>query len=407
MSDMELAAFARRRMRLAGRRILDEIGNPWFVALDGLRRDVVARGRPFVSFANYDYLGLADHPAVREAATAAIRDHGTGALGSRLVGGERLMHRAFEGEIADFLGHEAAITLVSGYLANQQTIAHLTGVGDLILYDELSHNSIVAGVRSSRAAAVAFRHGDLAHLRELLEARRASARHCLVVIESVYSMDGDVADLPGLLALKDEFGFWLLVDEAHSVGALGATGRGVAERFGVDPRRIDLVVGTLSKAFVSCGGFVCASGDVIDWLRFTLPGFVFSVGLAPPIAAGARAALGVLRAEPERVGRLLANAARFVGAAKAAGLDTGLSEGTGVAPVLLPDLLTTMRAAEALLEAGYYAPPVVHVGVPKDGSRIRFFLSAAHRTQDIDGAVATLAAFRDSVAESAWADAEA
>ncbi len=391
-SDQSLVAYAERRARLAGRAILDG-GNPWFVPLDQLREEVSRKGGSLVSFANYDYLGLADHPAIRNAAHSALDKLGVGALGSRLVGGERLIHADFEDALAKFVGADACLSLVSGYLTNLTTISHLMGRRDLILYDELSHNSIVSGIMGCKAAALEFRHNDMEHLQSLLKEARANYRSCLIVVESLYSMDGDIANLPELLALKDSFGCWLLVDEAHSIGVLGANGRGVSEHFGEDPRRIDIIIGTLSKTFASCGGFICAQRSVLDWMRYTLPGFVYSVGLPPVIAAAAQAALEVIAAEPERVTTLQTNAQYFLRKAQEAHLETGSAVGQGIVPVLFPDLKSTMEGADFLLKRGIYAPPIVTLAVPKGLPRIRFFISARHTSEDIDRTVGALEEF--------------
>lgn len=398
-ADQSLLAYARRRIRLAGSAIL-ESGNPWFVPVDQLQADLNHDGKALINFANYDYLGVADHPTIIGAAHLALDRLGVGALGSRLVGGERLIHAELEDSLAKLIGTEACLTLVSGYLTNVSTISHLMGKGDLILYDELSHNSIVSGISGARATALEFRHNDMDHLAQILKKERARYRRCLIVVEGIYSMDGDLPNLPALLDLKDRFGCWLLVDEAHSIGGLGKTGRGIAEHFGEDPQRIDIIVGTLSKTFASCGGFICAKQPVIDWLRFTLPGFVYSVGLPPVVAAAARAALDLFVTEPERTKALKANSERFLRRAEEAGLNTGDAVGRSVVPVLLPDLRTTMGCAEFLLERGIYAPPIVQVGVPKHLPRIRFFLSARHTFEQIDQTIGALEDFMATVKPS-------
>jgi 8-amino-7-oxononanoate synthase len=398
-SDFSLVGHVVRRARLAGGSILKK-GNPWFAPLDRLQADAIKNGGTLVSFANYDYLGISDHPAIRQAAHTALDRVGVGALGSRLVGGERLIHAAFEEALAKFVGTEACLTLVSGYLTNLTTISHLLGKRDLILYDELSHNSIVAGVASSRATSVEFRHNDMEHLRYLLQEGRAKHRNCLIVVESLYSMDGDLVDLPEILNLKDEFGCWLLIDEAHSIGVLGKSGRGVCEHFGVDPKRIDLIIGTLSKTFVSCGGFICAQKLVLDWMKYMLPGFVYSVGLPPVIAGAAGAALELIAAEPQRVAKLQANASRFLEKAREAQLSTGPAEGYAIVPVMFPDMKTTMAASAHLLKNGIYAPPIVQMGVPKGLPRIRFFISARHTFEQIDRTVAALKTFSASLGKA-------
>ena len=390
--DHSLAAFADRRTRLAGGALL-EGGNPWFSPLDGLQADAARHGNALVSFANYDYLGLANHPAINAAAHAGIDRLGVGALGSRLVGGERLVHSQFERSLAEFIGVDATLTLVSGYLTNLSTISHLMGRRDLIVYDELSHNSILSGISGSRATSVEFRHNDLDHLDAVLREQRGTYRNCMIVVEGLYSMDGDIPDLPGLLALKDRHKSWLLVDEAHSIGGLGETGRGISEHFGEDPKRIDLLIGTLSKTFASCGGFIGAQGSVLDFLRFTLPGFVYSVGVPPVIASAAYAALEIIKAEPKRAAALRTTAEYFLSRAHDAGLDTGPAVGRAIIPIMFPDIQSTLRCAAFLLEHDVYAPPIVQVGVPKSLPRIRFFISAAHRPEDIDRTIGLIEQF--------------
>jgi 8-amino-7-oxononanoate synthase len=386
-----LLEFVERRARLAGGAILDR-GNPWFVPLDELRAQIEAGGGTLTSFANYDYLGIAEHPTVNKAARDALARFGTGVLGSRLVGGERTIHAEFEHAIARFMGAEAALTLVSGYLTNVSIVPHLLGSRDLLIIDELCHNSILAGARATRSRVEIFRHNDLDHLESILKAQRREARNCLVVVEALYSMDGDIPDLPRLLNLKDKHGAWILIDEAHSLGVLGETGRGISEHFGEDPTRIDLIIGTLSKTLVSCGGFVCARREVIDFFKFTVGGFVYSVGLPPMIAAAAHAALDLIESEPQRIAAVRRAAERFLVKSREAGLDTGSAVGRGIVPIMFHDLDETMGASQALLQENIYAPPIVHVGVPKDQPRIRFFLSAKHDGHPaIDVAVSVLA----------------
>lgn len=387
ISSTRLADYAERRFRLAGKQVLGHVKH-FMGSRDQLPRHL---GRPPVSFGNYDYLGLAADPRLADAACHAARSQGVGVSASRLIGGERDFHAGLEEKLARFLGTEGALCLVSGYLTNVSVISHVLGARDLLLTDELSHNSIVAGAAGTRAQAVTFRHNDLDHLEALLAGQRAAHRHALIVVEGLYSMDGDLPDLPRLLALKQRYGAWLLVDEAHSIGVLGATGRGISEHFGTDPREIDLIIGTLSKSLATCGGFIAAAQPVLDWLHYTLPGFVFSVGMPPPVAAGAAAALDILVAEPWRVARLRENSRYFVETAQALGLETGPAAGHGVVPVFFRDNAQTVACAEALLGAGYYCPPIVQVGVPRDQPRLRFFLSAAHTQAQILGALETVA----------------
>lgn len=384
--QFSLLEFARRRSRLAGFHILDH-SDPWFLQVDEFRSSVEASGKTFLSFAHYDYLGLSDHPEVRNAAQTALETQGTSVSASRLVGGERVMQRQLESDIAAFTRHGDALVLISGYLTNVTILGHLLGKHDLILYDELCHNSIAVGLSASRATSKPFRHNDLDHLRSLLTRTRGQYKRCLLVVESLYSMDGDLVDLPSLVEIKKRHDCWLLVDEAHSIGTVGATGRGICEHFQVDPDDIDLTIGTLSKSLVSSGGYVAAAKPVIRWLRYTLPGFVFSVGISPVATAAAKAALNLLSTEPDRVRRLQKRSEFFLKAAKARGLDTANAIGRGVIPVQVPDNASALLTSEALLQADIYVPPILRIGVPNDKPRLRFFICSFHTNHEIEQAL--------------------
>ena len=316
---------------------------------------------------------------------------GVGALASRLVGGERSLHHLLEEAVARFIGADSVLTLVSGYLANVTTIAHLLGSRDALFIDELSHNSIVSGAKSAVAETIVFRHNDLDHLQFLLSERRDDYRNVLIVAEGLYSMDGDIADLPRLVDLKERHNAWLLIDEAHSLGVLGDDGRGLCEYCGVDPQRVDLMIGTLSKSLASCGGFIAGKAAVIEWLRYTLPGFVYSVGLSPVISAAAATALQLMQDEKWRLKKLRDNAELFVRLAREAGLDTGPAIGRGVVPILFADSLETLDASRQLMANGFYVPPIIQIGVPKDQPRLRFFISASHTDDDIRAVIDLLA----------------
>jgi len=264
-------------------------------------------------------------------------------------------------------------------------------IHDAIFLDELSHNSIICGAKGTSAATIVFDHNDLDHLDFLLREKHSTYRHVLIVAEALYSMDGDIVDLPRLIEIKDRHKAWVLIDEAHSIGVLGQEGHGLCEYSGVDPAQIDLIIGTLSKTMASCGGFIGGKAAVIEWLRYTLPGFVFSVGLSPVIAAAAQAALQIVQKETWRIERLRHNAELFVELAREAGLDTGPAIGRGVVPILFADSHETLAASRHLMSNGYYVPPIIQIGVPKNQPRLRFFLSAAHRTEDIRGVINLLA----------------
>ncbi len=402
-----LESYTQRRLQLAGgslgvddssgQSLVELLKTLYLQPLDTLTAQFAQTGRSLVSFANYDYAGLAQDPRIKEAACNAIMTVGIGAGASRLVGGERAVHGELERELAAFLRVDDSIALVSGYMTNVSLVGHLLTKNDVILVDDLSHNSIIVGTDVSRAQVIRFAHNDLDHLESILAQVRKDANRALIIVEGLYSMDGDVANLPRLLEIKERHNAWLMVDEAHSLGVLGATGRGLAEHFGVDPNHIDLIVGTMSKTLGACGGFIAGRKSVIDWLRFTLPAFVFSVGISPALAAAVRAGLEILAAEPWRVAKLHDNSRLFLEHAQVCGLDTGPAIGAGVVSILFSGQHECMFAARSILEAGYFAPPILQLAVPKDKPRIRFFISAAHSHDEIAGVTETLAKALESL----------
>jgi 8-amino-7-oxononanoate synthase len=392
---LSLEEYAFRRARVQGQAIL-EMGNPWLRPIDTLAAETRARGNTLISFANYDYLGLARHPQIEQAAVDALRQFGAGALGSRLVGGERTIHAELENGLAAFVGTQSSLVTASGYLTNATLISHLLGSNDLVIVDELSHHSIIASAQSTRAKIATFRHNDVDHLAHVLQTERENYGTCLIAVEGLYSMDGDVPSLPRMLALKERHHAWLLVDEAHSIGVLGDHGRGICEHFGEDPERIDLIVGTLSKTFVTCGGFICARKRIVDWLKYTLPGFIYSVGIPPMTAGAAKAALEKLIEEPVRVSRLQRLSEHFLTLAHTKGLRTGDAIGRGIIPVLFDNLREAMSCSQALLTNGIFAPPIVQLGMTKVAPRLRFFVSAGHERPDIDAAVNAIAAHEET-----------
>ncbi|MFE2243757.1 aminotransferase class I/II-fold pyridoxal phosphate-dependent enzyme [Streptomyces virginiae] len=372
---------------------------PYFRVHEGTVRDTTVIGdRSYLSFGSYNYLGISGHPAVNEAVHRAVERYGTSVSASRVLSGERELTVRLERALADFLGLDDCLTLVSGHATNVTAIGHLVGAGDLVLHDALAHDSILQGCALSGAARRPFAHNDADGLEHLLRLNRARFRRVLIVVEGAYSMDGDLADLPAVIELKKRYGALLMVDEAHSIGTVGEHGRGVGEFFGVDRFDVDLWMGTLSKSFASCGGYLGGSARTVRWLRHTLPGFVYSVGLTPANAAAALAATELIAAEPERVRALRRNAALFLGLAAAAGLATGSSADTPIVPVLLGDSARTLHVADRLFARGVIADPIFHPAVEEGLSRLRFFLTCEHREDDIRRAVAAVA---EEVAASA------
>ncbi|OYX35546.1 MAG: 8-amino-7-oxononanoate synthase [Caulobacterales bacterium 32-69-10] len=360
------------------------IENPFFRAYSGLPTPFAeVEGRTVSNFASYNYLGLNGHPRVSQAAKAAIDRYGTSVSGSRIMSGERPVHRALEAALAGVYRAEDCVTFVSGHAANVTTIAHLTGPEDAVVYDALAHNSIVQGAILSGARRRSFAHNDPDELERALHQVRSQARRILVVVEGCYSMDGDVPDLPRMAAIVRRYGAYLMVDEAHALGVLGATGRGAAEHFDMDPALVDLWMGTLSKTLASCGGYIAGGGAVVEHLRGSAPGFLFSVGMPAPVAAAALAALETMLDEPERVARLHANGQVFLQAVKAAGLDSGAAIGEAVIPVIIGSSLRTALTADALWKAGVNVQPIHYPGVPERTARLRFFITSEHEPQEL------------------------
>lgn len=391
-----LAQFPEYRELKRYERMLSAVAgdSPYFrVDEGGASSGSVARidGRDRTTFGVYDYIGMAHDPRVTGAAKAAIDRYGTGAGASRLVSGEKQVHRDLERGLATFLGAEAAIVFVSGHATNVTTIGHLMGPEDLIVHDAMAHNSIIQGAQLSGAARRVFEHNDCAALDALLTEMRHRYRRVLIAIEGVYSMDGDHPDLPGFVALKKKHQALILVDEAHSLGTMGRTGRGIGEHSGVERTDIDLWMGTLSKSLASCGGYIAGSAELVEYLGYTAPGFVYSVGLSPPNAAAALAALNVLRLEPQRVTRLRHLSALFLSLARERGLDTGLASGAPVVPVIIGNSVRCLRLAQALFDRDIYVQPILHPVVPEHSTRLRFFITVNHTEAQIRHAVSATA----------------
>jgi 7-keto-8-aminopelargonate synthetase-like enzyme len=274
-------------------------------------------------------------------------------------------------------------------------VSTLLGPGDLVLVDALAHNSIYEGIRNSGAAHSTFPHNDHTWVEDHLAERRSRYKNVMIIVEGLYSMDGDAPDLPKFVSVKQRHDAWLMVDEAHSIGVLGATGRGICEEQGVDPRQIEVIMGTLSKSFCSCGGFVAGSEALIDLMRYRAPGFVYSVGLSAPNTAAAIAAIDAVVAEPERVRKLREIGEYFRTTAMAMGLDTGESQGYAVSPVIIGDSLKAVWVSNRLLEAGFNVLPIIAPAVPDKSARLRFFLTASHTPADIDAVLKETAALRE------------
>lgn len=348
-------------------------------------------GREMIQLASYSYLGLIGHPRIEAAAIEAVERYGTGAGGVRLLTGTTDLHEQLEERIARFAHREDACVYSSGYVANVAIITGLTGPGDLVLMDKLDHASIVDGCLLSGSKWATYRHNDMDHLEKLLAKNAGAYNTILVIADSVFSMDGDVMDLPTTKALCERYGARLMVDEAHSIGSLGATGHGIEEHFDM-VGSIDLKMGTLSKSIPSVGGYLAGAADLIDYQRHMSRPFIFSAALPPAQVAAALAAFDVIEDEPWRVAQLHRVQASYSQGLHAQGWDT-MKSTTCVVPVMVGDEGKTMDLTRMLFDRGVFVCPIVHPAVPKGTDRLRTCLMATHTDEDVAQA---LAAFSES-----------
>ena len=349
-------------------------------------------GKEYINFSTYNYIGTSGEPSVTAAAQAAVARYGTTAGASRIVAGEIPLHRELEDEITRFLGTEDTILLVGGHQTNESIIGHLMGSEDLILHDSLAHNSIVQGCILSGARRRPFPHGDWNAVDKILAQHRNKYRRVLIVLEGVYSMDGDYPNLPEFIKVRNRYRTLLMVDEAHSIGVLGKTGRGIGEHFNIDRRDVDVWMCTLSKTFASCGGYISGRKELVEYLKYTAPSFMFSVGMPPAQTGAALAALRVLEREPQRAQKLRDNSGYFKELARGYGMNVGLAQDTGVVPVIIGNSIKTLAASHQLFLHGINAHPILHPAVEEHQARIRFFLTSLHSFEQIKTTVDTLAA---------------
>ena len=367
------------------------IENPYFRVQDGIAgRHTSIGGQDYLNFSGYNYLGLCGDPEVSDAAKRAIDRYGTSVSASRLVSGERSLHADLEHTIARIYGVEDCVVFVSGHATNVTTLGCLFGPRDLIIHDALIHNSVVQGIQLSSSKRMSFPHNDWTALEDLLVNHRRSFEQVLIVLEGIYSMDGDFPELPKFIDIKQRYRSYLMVDEAHSFGVMGTRGFGIREHFALDGTDVDIWMGTLSKALASCGGYIAGERALVEHIKFAAPGFVYSVGMPPPAAAASLAALERLQEEPQRVRRLQANGRLFLESARSAGIDTGRSEGLAIVPAITGSSIQAARLANALFERGISVAPILYPAVEEKAARLRFFVSSEHREQDIAATVAIL-----------------
>ena len=350
-------------------------------------------GREVINLASNNYLGLCDHPKLREAAVAATEKYGAGSGAVRTIAGTMSLHMQLEEKIAAFKNVEACVVFQSGFAANAGTVSAILGKDDFIVSDELNHASIIDGARLSRAKIKVFRHKDVAHADELLQEIANEPGHKLVITDGVFSMDGDIGPVDKLAAVAEKYGAIMMVDDAHASGVLGRNGRGSIDHFGVHGR-VDVQVGTLSKAIGVLGGYVCGSRHLIDYLYHRARPFLFSTSHPPSVAASCMAAFDILEQEPERIERLWENTRYFKQQLASAGFDIGgrttpASE-TPITPIIVGEGRAAMDFSRALFEAGVMATGIAFPTVPEGKARIRTIMTSEHTRDQIDRALETI-----------------
>lgn len=368
------------------------IKNPYFRCVEGVSRDVISiAGKEYINFSGYNYVGCSGDPYVNHSVFKAIEQFGTSVSASRVASGNKTIHLQLEEMLAKNLDCEAALCFVGGYTTNVSTIGHLMTSEDLILQDSLAHRSLIAGAIVSGARRVSFKHNDIEDLELKCKEFRHQYKKCIIVIEGVYSMDGDIPDLPSYIALKNKYDCMLMIDEAHSAGVLGQTGKGIRELFGVHGHDVDIWMGTLSKSYASCGGYIAGTQNLIKNLKYTCPGFVYSVGLSPPATAAAIASLELIDREPDRLIQLHAMANLFRDESKKYGLDIGLSHGSGVVPIITGKSSYALYLSDRLFKQGINAQPIFYPAVEENLARVRFFISSLHSESQIKTTVNVIA----------------
>ena len=362
--------------------------NPYFVCHESPLLDTgIVDGKEILEFGSYNYVGMSGRKEIKEAAKAAIDKYGTSASGSRLLAGEKQIHRDLEKALAEWKHTEDCLVCVGGHSTNVTFVGNFCGKNDLILYDALAHNSIEQGCRLSEATARPFPHSDPAALESILRQQRSYFEKVLIVIEGAYSMDGDIAPVPEFVRIKKEYGCFLMVDEAHSACVIGKTGGGVDEYFNLRSDDIDIKYGTLSKGLGTCGGYLAGKHDLIEYLRYNLPGFVFSVGISPPLAAATLESIRMLRAHPEIMEHLRTAIRAFADSARRRHLDICLAGETAVLPVLVGKDEDAWLLSNELKKRGVSVPPAMYPAVPKGKARLRFCVISEHKPEQIERAL--------------------
>lgn len=361
------------------------IDSPFFISHEGLASSAtVIDGKTFINFSSYNYLNLNGDWRVNEVARQAIERYGISASASRLVSGERPIHRELESAIANLYGVDDALLFVSGHATNMNTIGYLFDKKDLILHDEFMHDSALQGIKLSGAFRLSFPHNDWQALADILATRRHQFERVLIIIEGLYSMDGDYPDLPAFIEVKKRYKAFLMVDEAHSLGVMGESGAGIGDFFAIDKKEVDIWMGTLSKSLAGCGGYIAGSKALVEHLRYKAPGFLYSVGMPPLLAAASLKALELMLEEPWRVQTLNNKASYFLKEAQNRQLNTGFSQGLAIIPIILGSSKKAVVLSNHLHNKGVNVQPIIYPAVPDNQARLRFFINCNHEEEQIN-----------------------
>lgn len=346
--------------------------------------EVIISGKKVLMFGSNSYLGLTNHPKVKEAAIAAIKKYGSGCAGSRFLNGTLDIHLELEHRLAKFVNKDAAIVYSTGFQSNLGVIPTVTGRNDYIILDNLDHASIIEGSRLSFAKTLKFEHNDIDSLEKILQ-KCEPDRIKLIVVDGIFSMEGDIAKLPEIVEIAEKYNATIMVDDAHSLGVIGKNGAGASSHFGLDDK-VDIIMGTFSKSLASIGGFIASDNDTINYLKHNSRSLIFSASITPASTASVLAALDIIESEPERIEKLWANTNRAFKQLSEAGFYLGKSE-TPIIPIYVRDLLKTFQLTKMLVDEGVFVNPVVAPAVPDDSTLIRFSLMATHSFEQIDIAV--------------------
>lgn len=351
--------------------------------------------KEYINFSGYNYLNTSGDPAVIKEVIAAINTYGTSVSASRVVSGEKVIHRQLEKAIANMLNVDDSVVFTAGHATNIAAITTLVGKKDLIVHDAFIHNSAFLGAQYSGATCYPFAHNDVSDLANILQKHRSTYKRVLICTEGLFSMDGDIPDIPKMIEIKKQYDAYLMVDEAHSFGVLGKTGRGVQEHFDLNPNDVDIWMGTLSKALASCGGYIAGSHELIEFLKFNADGFLYSAGITPANTAAALASLKLLQDEPQRVTQLHDNARYMRTLLQNAGVDIGEDHNTPIIPIMVGDSDKAVKFCWLLKDKNILVYPLIFPSVAKNKARLRLFINCSHQKNQLDHAAQEIIALWD------------